>query len=220
MSCSIRSSVTSGGSESSSSVRRSRSPRERPEAGSSSIISFGSVALAMPTSSWRCWPCESEPTERVQRVGQPARARPRRGRARAARARGRQSARPQPAAVAPDDREVEVVLDRRARGRAGTSGTCGRRPACGRMRAGRLVTSVPIRSIVPLVGWKSPAMRLNSVVLPAPFGPRIARRSPCATSRSTSRTACTPPKRRPTPRKRRIEPALSAATGAVASVNA
>ena len=29
-------------------------------------------------------------------------------------------------------------------------------------------------------------MTLKSVVLPAPFGPRIARRSPCATSRSTS----------------------------------
>ena len=35
--------------------------------------------------------------------------------------------------------------------------------------------------------------RLNSVVLPAPLGPRTARRSPCATSRSTSRTACETP---------------------------
>src|SRR6266542_6222816 len=50
----------------------------------------------------------------------------------------------------------------------------------------------------------SPATTLNSVVLPAPFGPRIARRSPGTTSRSTSRTAWSPPKRRPTPRKRRI----------------
>ena len=63
--------MTSAGSESSSSVSRSRSPRESPEAGSSSIISFGSVALAMPTSSWRCWPCESEPTSVVQRVAEP-----------------------------------------------------------------------------------------------------------------------------------------------------
>src|SRR3954454_17828970 len=59
-------------------------------------------------------------------------------------------------------------------------------------------------SIVPLVGWKPPATSLNSVVLPAPVGPRMARRSPCATSRSTSRTACSPPNRRPTPRRRRI----------------
>ena len=29
-------------------------------------------------------------------------------------------------------------------------------------------------------------MTLNSVVFPAPFGPRMARRSPCTTSRSTS----------------------------------
>src|SRR5437764_1517114 len=50
----------------------------------------------------------------------------------------------------------------------------------------------------------SPEMTLNSVVFPAPLGPRIARRSPGATSSSTSRTAWSPPKRRPTPRKRRV----------------
>ena len=54
-------------------------------------------------------------------------------------------------------------------------------------------------------------MTLKSVVFPAPFGPRIARRSPGATSRSTSRTACRPPKRRPTPRKRRVGSACSTA---------
>src|SRR5213593_2604343 len=50
----------------------------------------------------------------------------------------------------------------------------------------------------------SPAITLKSVVFPAPFGPRMPRRSPGATSRSTSLTACRPPNRRPTPRKRRI----------------
>ena len=34
-------------------------------------------------------------------------------------------------------------------------------------------------------------MTLKSVVLPAPFGPSIARRSPAATSRSTAATAKT-----------------------------
>src|SRR5690242_7002501 len=58
----------------------------------------------------------------------------------------------------------------------------------------------------------SPEITLNSVVFPAPFGPRIARRSPCATSRSTSRTASRPPNRRPTPRKRRIGPPGSVVT--------
>src|SRR6185295_2791434 len=58
-------------------------------------------------------------------------------------------------------------------------------------------------------------MTLNSVVLPAPLGPRIARRSPGATSRSTSRTAWRPPNRRPTPRKRRVGSACSAAGASV-----
>src|SRR5580765_1880056 len=53
-------------------------------------------------------------------------------------------------------------------------------------------------------------MTLKRVVLPAPFGPRIARRSPAGTSTSTSETACRPPKRRPTPRKRRAGSACSA----------
>src|SRR6266436_3553823 len=75
--------------------------------------------------------------------------------------------------------------------------------------------SSPRNSIVPEVGGKSPEMTLKSVVLPAPFGPRMARLSPCAMSRSTSRTAWRPPNRRPIPRKRRIGPACS---GAAASV--
>src|SRR5438874_6751973 len=78
-----------------------------------------------------------------------------------------------------------------------------------------MVTSRPRNSIEPPVGGKSPEMTLNSVVLPAPFGPRTARLSPCATSRSTSRTAWRPPNRRPIPRKRRIG---SACSGAAASV--
>src|ERR687896_1905670 len=63
--------------------------------------------------------------------------------------------------------------------------------------------SSPRMTIWPPEGLKSPAIRLKSVVFPAPFGPRIARRSPPTTSRSTSRTACTPPKRLPTPRSER-----------------
>src|SRR5262245_13063253 len=58
-------------------------------------------------------------------------------------------------------------------------------------------------------------MTLKSVVLPAPFGPRMARRSPGATSRLTSRTACRPPKRRPTPSRRRIGAALGCGASSV-----
>src|SRR5829696_5962673 len=56
--------------------------------------------------------------------------------------------------------------------------------------------------MLPFVAGKSPATRLNSVVFPAPLGPSTARRSPCATSRSTSRTATTPPNRLVSPRRR------------------
>src|SRR6478672_9441510 len=75
--------------------------------------------------------------------------------------------------------------------------------------------SSPRNSIVPEVAGMSPAMTLKRVVFPAPLGPRMARRSPGATSRSTSRTAWRPPNRRPTPRKRRVGSACSAAGASV-----
>ena len=40
------------------------------------------------------------------------------------------------------------------------------------------VTSSPKRLIVPFVTGRAPAMRLKSVVFPAPLGPISARRSP------------------------------------------
>src|SRR5438128_4907907 len=88
-------------------------------------------------------------------------------------------------------------------------------PSRARRRAGSRVTFRPKSSILPDVGGMSPEMTLKSVVLPAPFGPRIARRSPGATSRSTSRTAWRPPKRRPTRRKRRVGSTCSAAGASV-----
>src|SRR5689334_22204342 len=45
----------------------------------------------------------------------------------------------------------------------------------------------------------SPARIEISVVLPAPFGPRRPKNSPCSTARSTPASACTGPKRRATP---------------------
>ena len=100
-----------------------------------------------------------------------------------------------------------------------TAGTCGPARACARLRAGTVRHVLGRRARrARTKAAKSPAMTLKSVVLPAPFGPRIARRSPCATSRSTSRTACRPPKRRPTPRKRRVGSAFWRQCGA--SVNA
>ena len=59
-------------------------------------------------------------------------------------------------------------------------------PSFARYRAGCFVTSSPKSSTVPVDAGMSPQMTLKSVVFPAPFGPRIARRSPWTTSRSTS----------------------------------
>src|SRR5215212_744048 len=88
-------------------------------------------------------------------------------------------------------------------------------PSLARARGGSTPTSSPQKSIVPALAATSPEMTLNSVVLPAPFGPRMARLSPYGTSRSTSRTAWRPPNRRPIPRRRRTG---SACSGAAASV--
>src|SRR3954467_2897710 len=93
-------------------------------------------------------------------------------------------------------------------------------PSLARTRAGRSVMSWPSDSTVPDEGGMSPAMTLNSVVLPAPLGPRMARRSPYATSRSTSRPAWRPPNPRPPPRRRRIGPAGSVGTSGTAALPA
>ncbi|GAC1367752.1 MAG: hypothetical protein NVSMB47_18720 [Polyangiales bacterium] len=56
-------------------------------------------------------------------------------------------------------------------------------------------TSRPSKRYVPSLGrWVAFKIR-SSVVFPAPDGPINATRSPIATSRSTPRTACTPPLR-------------------------
>ena len=77
----------------------------------------------------------------------------------------------------PSDGEIEVVLDREAEEEARLL-VRARHPELGARARGRSVVSAPRNSIVPDVGGTSPEMTLNSVVLPAPFGPRMARRSP------------------------------------------
>src|SRR5579864_9383749 len=63
------------------------------------------------------------------------------------------------------------------------------------MRSGEvLVTSRPASATAPDDGGSSPLMILNKVVLPAPLGPMMARRSPGSTERLTSRNAWTPAK--------------------------
>src|ERR1700712_3490921 len=51
------------------------------------------------------------------------------------------------------------------------------------------VMSAPSKKIFPVVGGIAPVMALNSVVLPAPLGPRTARRSPALSVIHTLSTA-------------------------------
>src|SRR5208283_3950320 len=53
--------------------------------------------------------------------------------------------------------------------------------------------------IAPSLGGSTPAIRLNNVDLPAPFGPSTPRISPGLTVRFSSSMTLSPPKRRETP---------------------
>src|SRR5258708_28001789 len=63
--------------------------------------------------------------------------------------------------------------------------------------------SRPSNCTLPASGVSSPVIRLNSVDLPAPFGPITLTSSPSEIDRSTPFTAVSPPKRRVTPRTSR-----------------
>src|ERR1700733_828230 len=67
-------------------------------------------------------------------------------------------------------------------------------PRLARRWLGHDVTSRPNSSTCPDVAGKIPLIRLNSVVLPAPFGPMIALRSPGMILSDTPFTARRPPK--------------------------
>ena len=66
-------------------------------------------------------------------------------------------------------------------------------PSAVRRFSARVEMSRPNSSTRPDVACIVPAMQLNSVVLPAPFGPISARRSPLATASEASSTARRPP---------------------------
>ena len=67
--------------------------------------------------------------------------------------------------------------------------------------------SSPKKRMVPEDGRKSPVMQLKSVVLPAPFEPSTARRSPGRTVMVTSVRAASAPNNRVTPRSSSAAPA-------------
>jgi len=59
-------------------------------------------------------------------------------------------------------------------------------PKCARRRPGSRVMSSPSKRIVPPSTEYSPVIKLNNVVLPAPFGPMMSRRSPVSTVKPRS----------------------------------
>ena len=73
-------------------------------------------------------------------------------------------------------------------------------PRWQRSAAGSLVTSSPSNQIEPCVGGSTPAIRLNSVDLPAPLGPISPTISPRPTEIEMSLLAIRPEKRCQTPR--------------------
>src|SRR5262245_41640287 len=56
------------------------------------------------------------------------------------------------------------------------------------------VTSLPLKTTCPASGRRCPVIRLNSVVLPAPFGPMMALIEPAGTVKLTPPTAWKPSK--------------------------
>ena len=68
-------------------------------------------------------------------------------------------------------------------------------PFCEIALEGRPVISSPLKMMRPPVGRSTPVRQLKKVLLPAPFGPMMARTSSRATSKLTWESAARPPKR-------------------------
>ena len=58
-------------------------------------------------------------------------------------------------------------------------------PRCGRFAGAIRSRSTPSNSMLPALGLTMPEMVLNSVVLPAPFGPTIETNAPASTAIET-----------------------------------
>ena len=72
-------------------------------------------------------------------------------------------------------------------------------PFCEMRLGGSPVMSSPLNRMRPEVGRSTPVRQLKNVLLPAPFGPMMARISPRWTSKLTLLSAVSPPKRMVSP---------------------
>ena len=187
----------------------------RPAAGSSSSSSFGSAARARAISTARCWPKARLVASMSAQSAMPSRSSSSSERARMARSslqvEGRAS-RPEknPARLCtcrPTMTHSSAVMPWnslmfwKVRAMPRRAIWCGLRPWI----------SSPWKRMVPALTGRLPAMRLNRVVLPAPFGPITALILPAGTPKLTSLTACRPPNRLCT--------ALSSSRGALMTVS-
>src|SRR5882724_6222931 len=72
-------------------------------------------------------------------------------------------------------------------------------PRCATACTGSPVMTSPAKTTSPAVGFSTLVIRLNTVDLPAPFGPMTARILPASRLMSTASTATSAPKRRTNP---------------------
>src|SRR5215469_9352229 len=207
MSCSIMRTVMAGSRRARRPAMSRDSAGERPAVGSSRRSTRGRPARARAISSCRC-----SPWERLRTIAPATEASP--TESRMARARSCRSAKVRTGRSMENRRAVcawtaSWVLSSTLRsGKRLVIWKVRARPWAARRWAGALVTSRPNSVMRPELTGSAPAMRLNSVVLPAPLGPMSARRSPGRTARATPSTARRPPKCLLTPSSVRANSAL------------
>src|SRR5438034_5150104 len=197
MSCSMMSTVMAGSRPRRRSAMSWDSLGERPAVGSSSRSTRGWPARASAISSWRCSPWERFLTVVAARSSSPT--------ARSA-ARARSFNRVNRSSERSMTNFVRVSAWTASRpfssalklGKRLVTWKVRASPSAARRCGGSSVTSWSKRWMAPELTSSSPEIRLNSVVLPAPFGPMMARRSPGWTARSTPSTASRPPNDRET----------------------
>src|SRR5215470_17258121 len=207
MSCSIMSTAMAGSRRARRPAMSRDSAGERPAVGSSRRSRRGRPARARAISSCRC-----SPWERLRTIAPATDASP--TESRMARARPCRSAKARTGRSMENRRAVWAwtaswVLSSTLRsGKRLVIWKVRARPWAARRWAGAVVTSRPNSVMRPELTGSAPAMRLNSVVLPAPLGPMSARRSPGRTARATPSTARRPPKCLLTPSSVRANSAL------------
>src|SRR5207302_6110055 len=188
MSCSTRSTLRSPARSIALRIcaARSVSSSDSPCVGSSSISSRGFCAMAMATSSSRWSPCDSVSAgmsaKRVSRRCSSA-----------------------SSAMAAARRASRACAARRTFSRALSAGKIWHRwkvramPLRATRWTGKPVIFSPAKTTSPACGFSTLVIRLNSVDLPAPFGPMTARISPGSSCMSSASTAMSAPKRRVSP---------------------